>query len=138
MSAKDVSLVIFSIAAFKWPMRNNVITLLFCNMSKIKIIIILLISCPGQDVSAMLDVLLERVDLRRVTLTQSDVTLILLGLARLGVRWNKSIRNSFLDQMPVLLRIMDCHQVSTCVWALGKIGSASPSNFFGLSFPLCC
>jgi len=58
-----------------------------------------------------MDYLLDKVDEHKSVLNVADSVLLLIGLARLGVRWSKPTKNSFLDQLPVLFQAMDASQV---------------------------
>ena len=86
----------------------------------------------GQDISTACDILLERLDLNKRFLTASDLSLLLIGLARIGRLTNhpKYNRDSFLSSITHLISYMDNQQVSNTVWALGKIGVDWDAPFF--------
>ena len=74
------------------------------------------------DISLICDFLLEKFNEKRSILTASDLSLLLLGLARLGVKWRPgSNGKTFLSSLGHLASYMDDQQLSNSVWALGKI-----------------
>lgn len=74
------------------------------------------------------DLLVERLDKVSDTISSSDFTMSLQGLARLGIKCPKraasKVRsNDFFQALPRTLEVMNPTQVADTIWALGKIGA---------------
>jgi hypothetical protein len=69
------------------------------------------------------DMIIERLDSSRDVLTSSDISMALLGLARLGLGCQTVAKDSFLEALPRTMNLMDDQQVANVVWSMGKIGT---------------
>jgi hypothetical protein len=76
------------------------------------------------NIPALTDILLERLDGLQHAMTSEDMSLALVGLARQGNRISSTavFSGSFLEALPRTLTSMDAMQVANCMWALGKYG----------------
>lgn len=75
----------------------------------------------NEEMISIIDMLIDRLSQLRYQMTADDMTLSLLGLARLGVKISTSSKVQFLSCLPNTLRHMDDQQVANCVYSLGKI-----------------
>eukprot|EP01041_Mallomonas_annulata_P010699 gene10699-22338_t len=97
MSVSSISTIVWSLGTLKLPTRNK-------------------------DVATVCDLLLERLYINRYKITSEEMSMSLLGLARLGVRLPSTTTGSFLEVVPRVFPRMDGQQVANSIWALGKIG----------------
>ena len=85
------------------------------------------------EISYICDILLNKLDSDRRILKTHDISLALMGLARLGVKLQQKGRGnnfngnvklalSFLSSLSYLAQYMDAQQVANIVWSMGKIG----------------
>ena len=117
MNSKDLASVLYGISSLKLPPRSR-------------------------DMIILSDLLLERLDSLKDEISSTELSLSLLGLAKLGVTYSSqkevnklhavkmdsanSRSNThmpiFLHALPRVMHLMDNLQVANTIWAMGKIG----------------
>lgn len=68
------------------------------------------------------NLLIENLIRHRSTLSEEDMSVLLIGFVRIGLPFLNEASLSLLDALPRTMRIMDSQQVANTVWALGKLG----------------